>query len=147
MKAIRLRTLTKNMLLGMFTMAIVFSCESCSRKTSFLTSTVVPAARGTVTVKTDKNKNYEIKLQISDLAEPQRLDPPKATYVVWIVTDNETTKNIGQLNSSKGFMSKNLTGSLEALSSSKPDKIFITAEDNPTVQYPNREIILSTDRF
>ena len=147
MKSTGLNTVIKNMLLGMFAVGIVFAFESCSRKASFLTSTVVPAARGTVTVKRDNNENYTIKVQLSDLAEAARLDPPKATYVVWIVTDNETTKNIGQLTSSKGFMSKNLKGSLEALSSSKPDKIFITAEDNPSVQYPGQQVIMSTERF
>ena len=64
-----------------------------------------------------------------------------------MVTDREITKNVGQLNSSRGIMSKQLKGSFKTVSSSRPIKIFITAEDDAGIQYPGAQVILTTDKF
>jgi hypothetical protein len=62
-----------------FSMAIfsLILISSCTQKISFLTSSVVPAARGTVKVKMDDNKNHTIQIALVNLAEPERLSPPK----------------------------------------------------------------------
>jgi hypothetical protein len=147
MKTTRLINLKKNILPGIFAMILIFSLFSCATSVNFLNSAVVPAARGSVKIKTDNNKNYVIQITLSDLAEASRLQPPKLTYIVWMITDRDLTKNIGQLNSSKGFMSKQLKGSFKTVSSDKPVKIFITAEDDAAVQYPGTQVVLSTDKF
>ncbi len=132
----------------MITAAMMLFCfSSCARKISFQTSSVVPAARGTVKVKKDKNNNNEIKISLSDLADPSRLQPPKKTYVVWMETDNNNTKNIGQISSSTGFLSSKLSASFETVSSFNPVKIFITAEDDGNIQYPGTQVVLSTNNF
>ena len=59
-----------------------------------------------------------------------------------MVTGQENAKNIGLLNSSN-----KLKASFETVSSSKPIKIFITAEDDENVQYPGEQIVLSTGAF
>lgn len=133
--------------MGIFILLIVYSFNSCATSVNFLNSSVVPAARGSVKIKTDNNKNYSIEITLTDLAEVTRLQPPKLTYIVWMVTDRDLTKNIGQLRSSKNFMSKQLKGSFKTISSDKPVKIFITAEDDAAVQYPDEKVVLSTDRF
>jgi hypothetical protein len=147
MKATRLNNLKKNILLGFLTIVIVVLFNSCATSVKFLNSSVVPAARGSVKIKNDRNKNYVIQISLTDLAESQRLTPPKLTYIVWMVTDREITKNIGQLNSSKGFMSKQLKGSFTTVSSFKPIRVFITAEDDASTQYPGTPVVLSTDKF
>ncbi len=147
MKETRLNTLIKNLLLGIFTIMVVFSFDSCAKKVSFLTSSVVPAARGYVKVKRDNNKNYVIQIQVEYLAEVSRLQPTMQTYVVWMVTDREITKNIGRLNSSTKHFSNKLTASFETVSSFKPIKIFITAEVDESAQTPGEQVVLSTDKF
>jgi hypothetical protein len=147
MKATRLNNLKKNIFQGIFILMIVFSLISCATSVSFLNSSVVPAARGSVKIKKDNNKNYVIQISLKDLAEAARLQPSKVTYIVWMITDRDLTKNIGQLNSSKGFMSKQLKGSFKTVSSDKPVKVFITAEDDAAVQYPGTQVVLSTDKF
>ena len=147
MKATRLNNIRKNIILGIFAAIIVFSVNSCATSVSFLNSSIAPAAQGNVKIKTDNNKNYVIQISLSNLAESTRLQPSKLTYIVWMVTDRELTKNIGQLNSSKGFMSKALKGSFKTVSSDKPVKIFITAEDDAAIQYPGTQVVLSTDKF
>jgi hypothetical protein len=125
---------------------VFFSCSSCAVKSHFLTSKVVPAAQGIVQVSTDKNDNYVIKLEISNLSPSSRLTPPSLAYIVWLVGEDNSAKSLGQLNSSDNFMSKNLNATFEAVSASKPVKIVITAENDLNVQYPSfSEVILTTD--
>ena len=147
MKVAQRNTLIKKMVLGIAAMLIVLTIASCSKKVSFMTSSVVPAARGYVRVKNDDNKNYAIEIHLSDLAEVKRLQPAKNTYVIWMETDQQMTKNIGQINSSVNSITKKLKASFETVSSFKPIKIFITAEDEASVQYPGTQVVLTTDRF
>ncbi len=132
---------------GFLMIVILFSINACTKKIAFLTSSVVPAARGDVKVNKDKNMNYVIQVHISELAEVSRLSPPKQSYVIWMVTDQNITKNIGKIDSKMGGLSKQLSASFETVSAFKPNKIFITAEDDASVQLPNSQIILSTDNF
>ncbi len=121
---------------------LVLSISACAKKTSFLTSSVVPAARGTVVVKTDKNKNYVVQVQLSGLAEVERLQPDKQAYVVWMLTDQQTTKNLGQIQSAS-----NLKASFETTTPFKPVKVFITAEHDADISYPGTHMILTTANF
>ena len=127
--------------------AIFLLLGSCAKKVAFLTSSVVPAARGSVKVTKDNNSNYVLKIQLSNLAESSRLQPAKDSYVVWITADGATTKNMGQIKSGTHLMSKSLTAAFESVSSFKPTKVFITAEDDPATQYPSRLVVLTTDSF
>jgi hypothetical protein len=138
---------TKNILSGVLIAILMLTITSCSKKMVFFNSTVVPAARGNVSVRKDKNLNYVIKVQINDLAEVVRLQGNKLTYVVWMIKDQEKIENIGQLKSEKTILFKKLKATLTTVSSSYPVKIFITAENDGGVQTPGSQVILSTDRY
>ena len=125
----------------------LFSLSACAKKVSFLTSSTVPAARGYVKINQDKNKNFDIQIRLSGLAEVQRLIPAKQGYVVWMVTQENIAKNIGRLISSSSLFSKSLKASFETVSSLKPIKIFITAEEDINIQYPAGLNILTTNQF
>jgi len=142
MKAPELKTQTKNFFLGILTTMMIFSFISCSTKAIFLNSSIVPAAKGYVKVKKDNNNNFVIQMQISNLAGVERLQPAKQTYVVWMVTDQGITKNIGRVNSSN-----NLKVSFETVSSFRPTQIFITSEDDESAQYPGDQVVISTEKF
>lgn len=144
MKKIVLSSLVKNIALAFLGVTIACTVDSCASSAKFQNSAVVPAAEGTVKVKKDRNKNYIIKVDIYNLAGVERLQTSKLTYVVWMVSGEQATKNIGRLTSKSARFSKSLKASLETISSAKPNRIFITAEDDGTVQYPNGEIILTT---
>lgn len=147
MKKITLITRSKRILLVALTTVMIFSFSSCATKAKFANSSVVPAARGDVKVKKDKNKNYIIKVEIINLAEVDRLQPARNAYVVWLVSDKDVTRNLGKINSSSGTFSSKLKASFETVSSDKPTKIFITAEDDAAITYPSTQIILATERF
>lgn len=121
--------------------------SACGQRIKFLSSTVVPAAQGVVKIKKDGNKNYQIKIHVDNLAEPERLTPSKAIYVVWMVTENNMAQNIGKIETSKKFLSSKLKASFQSVSASKPIKIFITAEKDQSIQYSSSEIILTTETF
>ncbi len=127
--------------------AALLSNGACAKKVAFQNSSVVPAARGDVKVTRDKNNNYVIKIQLDNLAEVKRLQTAKDIYLVWMTTDQDSTKNIGQLISKTGFMSNKLNASFETVSPFKPKRIFITAETNPNAQVPGDQIVLSTTQF
>lgn len=134
--------LSNTFLSGALLIIMIFSFTSCSPKITFLTSSVVPAAEGVVTVKEDKNNNHLIKLEITNLAAVDRLNPPKNTYVVWMETDRGAARNIGRI-----VTSNNLKVSFETVSSFRPTKIFITAEENENALYPGEMLVLTTNSF
>jgi hypothetical protein len=144
MKKTKLSNMTRIFFTTAFVIVLVCLLESCSRKMAFETSSVVPAAEGSVKLKKDKNSNYLVKLDVVNLAEPQRLEPPKNTYVVWAETAQNGTQNIGQLKTSSGLLSKTLKSSLETTTPFKPTNFFITAEDNANIQYPGGQVVLRT---
>lgn len=133
--------------ISIITIVALIMITSCSKKVNFQTSSVVPAARGNVKISRDGNKNYNIRLHLTGLAEVERLQDAKESYVIWMVTDNNEQKNIGLLNSSSSMLSSKLKADFETTSATKPTQIFITAEQEPSVQFPGSRVILTTDRF
>ena len=147
MKYTKIFAMQVRIYLCILTLMIISLFSSCARKINFSESSVVPAARGYVKIKKDNNNNYAFKIQISDLAEVSRLQPPRRSYVLWMVTSEGKTKNLGRLKSSTELLSKKLEASFETVSSFKPTQIFITAEDDENVQFPGTQVILSTRIF
>ncbi len=126
---------------------LMFHTTSCSKKIIFMNSAVAPAATGDIQIKTDKNNNQSIKINIANLAEPGRLTPPKQMYMVWMETDQAEIKNLGQIKTSDGTFSKALKASFQTVTTFKPVKIFITAEDDANALYPNYVRVLTTEVF
>ena len=121
--------------------------SSCSKKLQFTQSAVVPAAKGRVKIKKDDNGNYAIDLEISNLAKSEQLQPPKQHYIVWLESDQTSLKNLGQLKSSSGLFSSTLKASLNTVTSFKPKRIFITAEDAVDLTYPQGPPVLTTTNY
>jgi ribosomal protein S9 len=143
-KTFEMKTYRTIFLLGFALITILIS--SCAIRKNFLLSSVVPAARGTVKVSKDRNKNYVIDVKVRDLAEVERLAGKNSTYVVWMDTEDDT-RNLGQMKSSRGGFSKALKASLKTKTPYKPKRVFITAEESPNVQYPVAQVVLSTEKF
>ncbi len=126
---------------------LIFPINACAQRVKFSKSEVVPAAEGAVKIRKDKNNNYLIKVNIDNLAAPERLTPPRQAYVLWMVTEENMPKNIGKIKVSTKFLSTKLKASFETVSSIKPRRIFITAENDASVQYTDYEVILTTNNF
>lgn len=131
-----------NMFLGILAVTIMISFTSCSKKVFFLQSSVVPAAQGYLNVTKDKSENYVIQIELKNFAGAERLEPSNRTYVVWMVTERESAVNIGRISTTNA-----LNASFKTLTSFRPTKVFITAEEQENVKYPGSMVILTTDRF
>lgn len=129
------------------TFPIVILLFSCAKKITFLNSTVVPGAEGLVRIERDNNDNYQVDVSVFNLAQASDLTPPGKTYVVWVETEENGTRNIGQINSASGLFSKALKASLQTSVPFKPTRLFITAEDTGNVEHPGMQVVLQTDRF
>ena len=117
-----------------------FVLSSCTPKMEFVTSTIAPAATGAINVKKDKNKNYVMNVDVRNLAEPKNLNPSKEAYLVWMEDGTNPVKKLGQLSP----QSKSLKASLSATATSEPKRIFITAENDINIQYPDGQVVLTT---
>ncbi len=116
--------------------ALVFILTSCATTTKFPISNIVPAAEIVAKMKQDKNKNYAIEIIAKNLASPDRLNPPKNNYSVWIVTEKNGTKNLGQL------INKNAKKTvLKTTTPFKVVEIFITTENQGNISYPTGDEI------
>ncbi|MEO6316326.1 MAG: hypothetical protein ABIU63_07845 [Chitinophagaceae bacterium] len=133
----------------LFMLFTAFAFQSCSgtKKIAFSTSSVVPAAEGSVKIKKDNNSNYDIDLNVMHLADPKRLSPPGNVYVVWMETNGNGIKNIGQIKTSDTFLSSTLKSALHTKTTFKPTAIFITAEDKPDIVYPGSTVVMRTTSF
>ena len=139
--------LTKKIIIGGLSVVMIFLLNGCSRKINFLTSTVVPAARGTVKIKKDKNNNYRIHLDLYNLAEVNRLQPARHAYIVWVTLEQGQAKNMGQINSTSGTFSKQLKASFETVTTLMPLEIYITAEDDINTTFPGNQVVMTTGTF
>jgi len=147
MKTFKLSFFSKVILLGTSATLLLLSFTTYVKKIMFLASAVVPAARGQVTIKKDRNENYVLKIKIDDLVEVKTLEPLKNMYIVWMETEELMVKNMGQIISDTRCISSKLKASFETVTAFRPTKIFITAEDNAEIQYPGTQFVLETKRF
>ncbi|WP_373515059.1 hypothetical protein [Persicitalea sp.] len=125
---------------------LALTLGACSSKMTFQNSSKVPAATGEVKVKKDKNNNYDLTVNVYNLAKPEQLSPAREVYMVWMDSNQGITKRLGQIKISSGLMSKSLSGELESKAIDKPDRVFITAENDPETLNPSSEVILTTGR-
>ena len=104
-------------------------------------SPTIPAAEGTVRFARATNDNTSINLKVKHLADPEKLTPPAKNYVVWVRNGQSAPpQNIGALT-----VDKNLTGTLNTVTSLHSFGIFITAELTGQVQAPTGQPLLWID--
>ena len=144
MKAIKVKNFSKFISPVVLLLFTTLFFQSYPEKLVFLNSSIVPSAQGTVEIKIDDNNNYAIEINITRLAGPKRLDPPKKVYVVWMNTEKNGAINIGQLNTSTTLLSSTLKSSLKTVTAFKPAGFFITAEDIGNIQQPIGKIVMTT---
>ncbi len=111
---------------------LILLISSCAASIKFPISDIVPAADITASKKQDSNKNYDFKVTAKSLASPERIDPSACCYVVWGITENNLTKNLGQM------LHKNAKKvELKTTTPFVIKEIFITAEKEGAITYPS----------
>lgn len=136
----------KTLFLGIIAMTFI-QVRGSAQEVHFKASTVVPAAEGSVKVSANKDKGYNIDISILHLAGPGRLQPAAKTYIVWMDTEQNGVKNLGEMQSKDSFLSNTLKASLKTTTPFKPIRIFITAEDVAAISNPQGQEVLTTTTF
>ena len=105
------------------------------------TTEKVPSAEGKVKIKTEKDGNTKVKVEVAHLAHPD--DAFNATtYVVWLKPASGIAQNVGVLN-----VNKKLEGSLETKTPFKDFTVIVTAEQNANVTMPTGQSVMDTKVF
>jgi hypothetical protein len=100
-------------------------------------SASVPAASGTVKVSQGDNGNTRLEVQVKHLAQPARLTPPEAVYIVWIQPNGEAAHKLGAIQ-----LDDNLNGDLKTVTTVKVGNLLITAEQSVNVTAPSGTPVL-----
>ena len=111
---------------------------SGGRKVVMTASPSVPAAKGTVYMSHDRNKNSAIYMKVEHLAHPSALTPPQSAYVVWIQESGRDAENQGELH-----IGNDLSGEFKTVSPHKQFNVFVTAEQGPQVHSPTGDLVLT----
>ncbi len=110
----------------------------CEAKSFHLTaSSIVPAARGKVEIGKDRNKNTKVKLSAQHLAPPDKLAPPKESYVVWLQEKGSDPENQGQLK-----VNNKLEAKFQTVTPRTNFDIFVTAEPDANGKAPSGPEVL-----
>lgn len=103
---------------------VIALMTSCSSTAKFPISTVTPAADITAKIQKQGKPNYLVTITANNLSAPERLNPPKKNYIIWAISENGITRNVGY------FTNKNAAkATYKASFPYKPIEVFITAED------------------
>jgi DMSO/TMAO reductase YedYZ molybdopterin-dependent catalytic subunit len=120
--------------------ALGLAACATSEERHLASSPVVPAAQGTARFDKTKNDNVSIDLTVKHLADPQKLTPPSAVYVVWLQANKSSPpQNIGLLK-----VDEDLNGSLSTQTAARSFDLFITAEGSGQVLAPAGKPLLWT---
>ena len=82
---------------------VSFLLFSCTNTISFQGSEVVPAAVAEAKIKQDQNNNFEIEIDVENLAKPENLHPPRDIYLAWYETAETGANKLGQIKISKNL--------------------------------------------
>lgn len=113
-------------------LALILMVSSCANIKKFPVSSVVPAANIAYRTQHDRNGNTQVKITAKNMASPDRLNPPQKMYIVWVTSENQGARNIGQLTNKNAKLAEMVT-----IIPVKFSEIFITAEDKADISYPS----------
>lgn len=115
---------------------------SCGTTVDFPVSDYLPAADVKAKIKKDENNICEVTVKADHLAEPERLNPPKERYLVWVVDIDGANHKIGELDPGKSKEAE-----LNTMTPFEPVQLFITAEDRKNPDWPSTFIIFRSEIF
>ena len=103
-------------------------------------SNTVPSAQGRLAVKGSEGPNQVVDLTVKHMAQPNRVQSGATAYVVWLQPDAAKEPiNMGVLS-----IDKDLNGQLQFKTPFPKFEVFVTAEQNPTIQAPTEPTKLLT---
>ena len=110
-----------------------------STKVVFVGTTAAPQAKGEAKVDAKKG-GTDIDLKVSAMPQPTSLGAEFLTYVLWTITPDGSTTNLGEIP-----IDKNGNGKLSVTAQSQTFAMIVTAEPYFAVQLPSEVVVLEND--
>lgn len=119
--------------------AVGYSVSGGATKVIFVGTTAAPQAKGEAKVDAKKG-GTDIDLKFSGMPQPTTLGAEFLTYVLWTITPDGTTTNLGEIP-----LDKNGNGKLSVTAQSQTFAMIVTAEPYFAVQLPSEVVVLEND--
>jgi len=119
--------------------AVGYRVGGGSTKVIFLGTTAAPNASGEAKVQA-KAGGTDIDLKVKNMPEPTTIGPEFLTYVLWTVTPDGSTTNLGEIP-----IDKNSNGELDVTAQSQTFALIVTAEPYFAVTLPSEVVVLEND--
>jgi outer membrane protein OmpA-like peptidoglycan-associated protein len=119
--------------------AIGYSLDSGATNVAFVGTTAAPNARGEAKVDA-KMGGTKIELKASGLPQPTTLGAEFLTYVLWTITPDGSTTNLGEIP-----IDKNGNGKLTVTAQSQTFAMIVTTEPYFAVELPSEVVVLEND--
>jgi outer membrane protein OmpA-like peptidoglycan-associated protein len=118
--------------------AINYQVQSGSTTVDFVGTELMPKARGEA--KVESKKGYiEVEVEFKDLGEPMQFGTEYLTYVLWAVSPEGRTVNLGELVVKNGSAKLNVTSDLQVFG------MGVTAEPYFAVRAPSSVVVLKNE--
>jgi outer membrane protein OmpA-like peptidoglycan-associated protein len=128
-----------SILISQSTKAIGYQVGGGSTKVDLKGTSLMPQANGEAKVEAQKGiTNIEVK--IMGLEQPSKLGTEFLTYVLWVVSPDGRTSNIGEL-----LINKNGQGKLQATTQLQTFSLIVTAEPYFSVRQPSELVALENE--
>lgn len=117
--------------------AIYISCiallilASCSNTANFTVTNAAPETEIKAKTRVDEDNNKVLTINAKNLDSPESIDSSSRAYVVWIKTDENELRNLGELHSNNEE-----TATFKAETRYEFSEILITAESRANVSEP-----------
>jgi outer membrane protein OmpA-like peptidoglycan-associated protein len=119
--------------------AVGYQVGGGATKVIFIGTSAAANARGEAKVEAKKT-GTDIELKVKSLPQPTSLGAEFLTYVLWTITPDGTTTNLGEIP-----IDKNGDGKLDTSAQSQTFAMIVTAEPYFAVQLPSEVVVLEND--
>jgi outer membrane protein OmpA-like peptidoglycan-associated protein len=119
--------------------AIGYEVGGGATKVIFLGTAAAPNASGEAKVQA-KTDGTDIDLKVQGMPEPTSMGPEFLSYVLWAVTPDGSTSNLGEI-----ALDKNGSGKLATSAQSQTFALIVTAEPYFSVALPSELVVLEND--
>jgi outer membrane protein OmpA-like peptidoglycan-associated protein len=119
--------------------AVGYEVGGGSTKVIFIGTSAAPSASGEAKVEA-KKAGTDIDLKVKSLPQPTTLGAEFLTYVLWTITPDGSTTNLGEVP-----IDKNGDGKLSVTAQSQTFAMIVTAEPYSAVQLPSELVVLEND--
>jgi outer membrane protein OmpA-like peptidoglycan-associated protein len=116
--------------------AIGYRVGGGSTKIDLVATAAIPQASGEAEVEAKKGVT-NIEIQVNGMTPPSRLGAEILTYVLWVVSPDGRTSNVGEV-----LINNSGQGKLKATTQSSTFSLIVTAEPYFSVRQPNEIVVL-----